>query len=64
MKIGLYYEDVRNGELLKCINFTRASYLFKNSKGKLIDVQKTNDFKRVTSKKRIAEFEKAIAVKF
>lgn len=64
MKIGLYYEDIRKGEILKCVNFTRSSYLFENSKGELIDVkEKTNHYKRVTSKKRIQEFEGVILIK-
>lgn len=58
MKIGLYYEDIRTGEILKCINFTRSAYLFENSRGELVDVRvKTNHYKRVVSKKKIAEFE-------
>jgi hypothetical protein len=62
MKIGLYYQDIRSGDVLKCINFTRSTYLFLNSKGELIDIrEKTNHYKRVTSKRRIAEFEKSVS---
>ena len=60
MKEGLYYEDIRNGELLKCIIFTRSSYLFSKSNGERVEREKTNHYKRITSKKKINEFEKEL----
>lgn len=56
MKEGLYYEDIRNGEILKCCTFTRSCYLFERSDGTLIEMEKTNHYKRVTSKKKIRSF--------
>lgn len=60
MKIGLYYEDITSGEILKCINFTRSQYVFKNKNGELIIKEKTNNYKRITSKRKINEFENII----
>ncbi|MCU5570869.1 hypothetical protein OCA42_13335 [Bacillus cereus] len=57
MKEGLYYEDIRNGEILKCKTFTRSCYLFETCNGELIERVKTNHYKRITSKKKIAIFE-------
>ncbi|AQY42559.1 TPA: hypothetical protein ACR3Z0_005645 [Bacillus thuringiensis] len=57
MKEGLYYEDIRNGEILKCKTFTRSCYLFEKCNGELIERVKTNHYKRITSKKKIAIFE-------
>ncbi|KAB2493191.1 hypothetical protein F8158_22765 [Bacillus cereus] len=57
MKEGLYYEDIRDGEILKCRTFTRSCYLFQRSNGELIEREKTTHYKRVKSKKKIAVFE-------
>lgn len=57
MKEVLYYEDTRDGEILKCRTFTRSCYLFQRSNGDLIEREKTIHYKRVTSKKKIAAFE-------
>lgn len=45
-----------NGEILKCSTFTRSCYLFERSDGTLIEREKTNHYKRVTSKKKIRSF--------
>lgn len=60
MKEGLFYVHTLTGEILKCETFTRSSYLFSRSNGSLLDVPKTNHYKRLTSKKLIRAFESGI----
>ncbi|MGQ7871686.1 hypothetical protein [Bacillus sp. 1A] len=53
MKEGRYYEDIRDGQVLKCRTFTRSCYLFQRSNGDLIEREKTIHYKRVQVKRRL-----------
>ena len=56
MKTGLYYEDIRTGEVLRCVIFTRSCYIFANVSNERLEVPKTNHYERVLSKKKIKQF--------
>lgn len=66
MKVGLYYEDENSQNIYKVENHTKSLYVLYNKEGEILTISKPCAYryadKRVTSKKKIEDFERAISV--
>lgn len=57
MKEGLYYRDIRTGEILKCKIFSPSCHVFINRNNVHIMRARYDVYQRITNKSEIEEFE-------